>query len=119
MLLGTDVQAAYTTASGLGIDVFGLNCSTGLAEMEPSVRWLDENGGHDLLAVPNAGMPRNEGGGARRVRNDPRRDGRRDRRNPRGVPPREDRRRVLRDDAGPHRGAARRRRRGRRAAARA
>lgn len=64
MLLGTDVQAAYTTASGLGIDVFGLNCSTGPAEMEPSVRWLDENGGHDLLVVPNAGMPRNEGGRA-------------------------------------------------------
>ena len=64
MLLGTDVRAAYTTASGMGIDVFGLNCSTGPAEMEPSVRWLDENGGHDLLVVPNAGMPRNEGGRA-------------------------------------------------------
>ena len=64
MLLGTDVQAAYTTASGMGIDVFGLNCSTGPVEMEPSVRWLDENGGHDLLVVPNAGMPRNEGGRA-------------------------------------------------------
>lgn len=64
MLLGTDVQAAYTTASGMGIDVFGLNCSTGPAEMGPSVRWLDENAGHDLLVVPNAGMPRNEGGRA-------------------------------------------------------
>ena len=64
MLLGTDVRAAYTTASGMGIDVFGLNCSTGPAEMGPSVRWLDENAGHDLLVVPNAGMPRNEGGRA-------------------------------------------------------
>ena len=64
MLLGTDVQAAYTTASGMGIDVFGLNCSTGPVEMEPSVRWLDENAGHDILVVPNAGMPRNEGGRA-------------------------------------------------------
>ena len=63
MLFGTDVQAAYTTASGLGIDVFGLNCSTGPAEMEPSVRWLDENGGHDLLVVPNAGMLHNKEGG--------------------------------------------------------
>ncbi len=64
MLLGTDVQAAYTTVSCMGIDVFGLNCSTGPAEMEPSVRWLDAEGGHDLLVVPNAGMPRNEGGRA-------------------------------------------------------
>lgn len=64
MLLGTDVQAAYTTASAMGIDVFGLNCSTGPVEMGPSVRWLDENGGHDLLVVPNAGMPRNEEGRA-------------------------------------------------------
>ena len=64
MLLGTDVQAAYTTASAMGVDVFGLNCSTGPVEMGPSVRWLDENGGHHLLVVPNAGMPRNEGGRA-------------------------------------------------------
>ena len=64
MLLGTDVQAAYTTASAMGIDVFGLNCSTGPVEMGPSVRWLEENAGHDLLVVPNAGMPRNEGGRA-------------------------------------------------------
>lgn len=64
MLLGTNVQAAYTIASGMGIDVFGLNCSTGPAEMAPSVRWLDEQGGHELLVVPNAGMPENEGGQA-------------------------------------------------------
>src|SRR5206468_2408988 len=40
MLLGTNIQAAYTTVSDMGIDVFGLNCSTGPAEMIPSVRWL-------------------------------------------------------------------------------
>lgn len=61
MLLGTSVQSAYTTVSGMGIDVFGLNCSTGPVEMTPSVRWLNDQG-HDLLVVPNAGMPENEGG---------------------------------------------------------
>jgi len=64
MLLGTNIQAAYTTVSDMGIDVFGLNCSTGPIEMTPSVRWLDEQDELDLLVVPNAGMPENEGGQA-------------------------------------------------------
>ena len=64
MLLGTTIQAAYTTVSGMGIDVFGLNCSTGPIEMNPSVRWLDEQNDHNLLVVPNAGMPENQGGQA-------------------------------------------------------
>lgn len=64
MLLGTSIQAAYTTISGMGIDVFGLNCSTGPAEMTPSIRWLNEQDGHDLLVVPNAGMPENQNGQA-------------------------------------------------------
>lgn len=64
MLLGTNVQAAYTTVSDMGIDVFGLNCSTGPIEMTPSIRWLDEQNELNLLVVPNAGMPENEGGRA-------------------------------------------------------
>lgn len=64
MLLGTNIQAAYTTVSDMGIDVFGLNCSTGPIEMIPSVRWLDEQDELELLVVPNAGMPENEGGQA-------------------------------------------------------
>jgi len=64
MLLGTNIQAAYTTVSDMGIDVFGLNCSTGPIEMTPSVRWLDEQNEHNILVVPNAGMPENEGGHA-------------------------------------------------------
>src|SRR6478735_8858117 len=42
MLLGTNVQAAYTTVCDMGILAFGLNCSTGPLEMDPSIRWLDE-----------------------------------------------------------------------------
>jgi 5-methyltetrahydrofolate--homocysteine methyltransferase len=64
MLLGTNIQSAYTTVSDMGIDVFGLNCSTGPIEMTPSIRWLDEQNEHDLLVVPNAGMPENQGGQA-------------------------------------------------------
>ena len=64
MLLGTNIQAAYTTVSDMGIDVFGLNCSTGPIEMTPSVQWLDEQNEHNLLVVPNAGMPENQGGQA-------------------------------------------------------
>jgi 5-methyltetrahydrofolate--homocysteine methyltransferase len=64
MLLGTNIQAAYTTVSDMGIDVFGLNCSTGPIEMTPSVRWLNEQNEHRLLVIPNAGMPENVAGQA-------------------------------------------------------
>ena len=64
MLLGTNIQAAYTTVSDMGIDLFGLNCSTGPIEMTPSVRWLNEQNEHRLLVIPNAGMPENVGGQA-------------------------------------------------------
>jgi 5-methyltetrahydrofolate--homocysteine methyltransferase len=63
MLLGTNVQAAYTTVSNMKIDAFGLNCSTGPHEMESSVRWLNEQD-LPILVMPNAGMPQNEGGRA-------------------------------------------------------
>tara|TARA_B100000029_G_scaffold167673_1_gene163855 strand:+ start:138 stop:1088 length:951 start_codon:yes stop_codon:yes gene_type:complete len=64
MLLGTNIQSAYTTISEMGIDIFGLNCSTGPIEMEPSVQWLNDQKHKPLLIVPNAGMPENEGGQA-------------------------------------------------------
>src|ERR687895_806699 len=64
MLLGTNVQSAYTTVSDMGIDVFGLNCSTGPVEMTPSVRWLSDQDDLPILVMPNAGMPQNEGGKA-------------------------------------------------------
>ena len=63
MLLGTNIQAAYTTVSSMNIDAFGLNCSTGPYEMAPSVRWLSEQD-LPILVMPNAGMPQNEGGRA-------------------------------------------------------
>lgn len=64
MLLGTNVQTAYTTVCDMGIDIFGLNCSTGPEEMLSSIRWLDEQHGLPILVVPNAGMPQNVAGKA-------------------------------------------------------
>ncbi len=64
MLLGTNIQAAYTTISDMGIDVFGLNCSTGPFEMVQSIQWLNEQNELPILVMPNAGMPRNEDGKA-------------------------------------------------------
>jgi 5-methyltetrahydrofolate--homocysteine methyltransferase len=64
MLLGTNVQAAYTTVSNMKIYAFGLNCSTGPHQMEPSVRWLSEQQDLPILVMPNAGMPQNVGGRA-------------------------------------------------------
>lgn len=64
MLLGTPVDAAYVTISGMGIDTFGINCSTGPAEMAPAIDWLDRHATHPILVVPNAGLPENENGHA-------------------------------------------------------
>jgi len=65
MLLGSNVQSAYVTLSNLGIDVFGLNCSTGPIEMTPSIQWLCEQNELPILVMPNAGMPINENGKAK------------------------------------------------------
>lgn len=64
MLLGTPIEAAYTTISGMQINAFGINCSTGPDDMMPAIDWLQENSDHDLLIVPNAGLPDNKDGEA-------------------------------------------------------
>ena len=63
MLFGTPTEAAYVTVSDMGIDAFGLNCSTGPEEMISSIQWLDENGNHPILVVPNAGIPEMDNAG--------------------------------------------------------
>ena len=64
MLLGTDIGAAAVTLEALGIDVIGLNCSTGPEHMRQPVRWLAENCPLPVSIIPNAGIPHNEGGTA-------------------------------------------------------
>ena len=42
MLLGTDIRAICATLGALAVDVMGLNCSTGPAQMRDSIRYLCE-----------------------------------------------------------------------------
>ena len=40
MLLGSEIGAALTAIEPLGVDVIGLNCATGPAEMSEHLRYL-------------------------------------------------------------------------------
>jgi 5-methyltetrahydrofolate--homocysteine methyltransferase len=64
MLLGTDVNAALTILEGMGIDVIGLNCSTGPEHMREPIRILGENATLPVSCIPNAGLPLNVDGQA-------------------------------------------------------
>ena len=64
MLLGTDVTAAMAVLERLGIDVIGINCSTGPEHMRESVRYLGENATLPISVIPNAGLPLNVDGEA-------------------------------------------------------
>ncbi len=64
MLLGTDVTAALTILEGLGIDIIGLNCSTGPEHMREPIRVLGENATLPVSCIPNAGLPLNVDGQA-------------------------------------------------------
>jgi 5-methyltetrahydrofolate--homocysteine methyltransferase len=57
MLLGTDIRAVTVVLDSLAVDVVGLNCSTGPAQMRDSVRYLCENSRCFVSVVPNAGLP--------------------------------------------------------------
>ena len=63
MLLGTDVASAMTTLEALGVDVIGMNCSTGPEHMREPVRWLAEHTALPISVIPNAGLPLNTGVG--------------------------------------------------------
>ena len=64
MLLGTEIGAALTALEPYDIDIIGLNCATGPAEMNDSVRYLGLNSTKIVSVLPNAGLPQNEGGHA-------------------------------------------------------
>jgi 5-methyltetrahydrofolate--homocysteine methyltransferase len=57
MLLGTDIRAVCATLDALRVDVVGLNCSTGPAQMRDSIRYLCENARCFVSVIPNAGLP--------------------------------------------------------------
>ncbi len=64
MLLGTDIGAALAILEGLGIDVIGLNCSTGPEHMREPIRYLGETATLPVSCIPNAGLPLNVDGEA-------------------------------------------------------
>src|SRR5215471_16516966 len=64
MLLGTEIGAALTALEPLDVDIIGLNCATGPAEMNEAVRYLGLNSSKHISVLPNAGLPQNEGGHA-------------------------------------------------------
>jgi len=57
MLLGTETAAALAALEPLGIDVIGLNCATGPAEMSEHLRTLSRSTQLGLSCMPNAGLP--------------------------------------------------------------
>ncbi|HET9258005.1 MAG TPA: methionine synthase [Pseudonocardiaceae bacterium] len=64
MLLGTEIGAALTALEPLGIDLIGLNCATGPAEMSEHLRQLAKHSRIPLSVMPNAGLPELRAGGA-------------------------------------------------------
>ncbi|MGC9669919.1 methionine synthase [Planosporangium sp. 12N6] len=57
MLLGSEIGAALTALEPLGIDLIGLNCATGPAEMSEHLRYLSRYARVPLSVMPNAGLP--------------------------------------------------------------
>ena len=57
MLLGSEIGAALAALAPLGIDVIGLNCATGPAEMSEHLRYLSGHTSLALSVMPNAGLP--------------------------------------------------------------
>ncbi|MGA5197481.1 methionine synthase [Streptomyces exfoliatus] len=57
MLLGSEIGAALTALEPLGIDMIGLNCATGPAEMAEHLRHLARHARIPISVMPNAGLP--------------------------------------------------------------
>jgi 5-methyltetrahydrofolate--homocysteine methyltransferase len=64
MLLGTEIGAALTALEPLGIDLIGLNCATGPAEMSEHLRHLSRYANIGVSCMPNAGLPQLTADGA-------------------------------------------------------
>jgi 5-methyltetrahydrofolate--homocysteine methyltransferase len=63
MLLGTPIDAVLATLEALRVDVIGLNCSTGPADMRDAIRFLGEHAAVPVHCIPNAGIPHQGPGG--------------------------------------------------------
>ena len=65
MLMGSEIGAALTALEPLGIDMIGLNCATGPAEMSEHLRQLSQHSRVPIMVMPNAGLPELTADGAR------------------------------------------------------
>ena len=65
MLMGSEIGAALTALEPLGIDMIGLNCATGPAEMSEHLRQLSKYSHVGVMCMPNAGLPELTANGAR------------------------------------------------------
>lgn len=57
MLMGSDIAVALATLDALRVDLVGLNCATGPAEMGEHLRYLASHARMPILVQPNAGLP--------------------------------------------------------------
>ncbi len=57
MLLGSEIGAALNALEPLNIDLIGLNCATGPAEMSEHLRYLSKSARVAISVMPNAGLP--------------------------------------------------------------
>ncbi|GAA2778009.1 methionine synthase [Saccharopolyspora taberi] len=57
MLVGSEIGAALTALEPLGIDMIGMNCATGPAEMSEHLRVLAQHSRIPISVMPNAGLP--------------------------------------------------------------
>ena len=57
MLMGSEIGAALNALEPLGIDLIGLNCATGPAEMSEHLRVLSKGASIGISVMPNAGLP--------------------------------------------------------------
>ena len=57
MLLGSEIGAALNALEPLEIDLIGLNCATGPAEMSEHLRYLSKFANCAISVMPNAGLP--------------------------------------------------------------
>ena len=62
LLLGSEMAAALTTLLAYPVDVIGMNCATGPAEMSEHIRYLRKHSPKIISCLPNAGIPENIGG---------------------------------------------------------
>ncbi|WP_216217125.1 methionine synthase [Amycolatopsis aidingensis] len=57
MLVGSEIGAALIALEPLGIDMIGMNCATGPAEMSEHLRVLAQHARVPISVMPNAGLP--------------------------------------------------------------